>query len=166
MSQDSRARLEERNRELKRMRKEYMTRFYREAVEAASRKRPIVHTTALGPTEIFNAMGLYPVIAENYVTITCAKQEAKGFCETAEQRGFSNDLCSYFRCGLGMMYRQGRAHGRHAGPQSGGGNDRRLRSLCQVVGNVGHGIRCPILPVGHAFQFDWASCRITNWNGW
>ena len=106
MSQDSRTRLEERNRELKRMRKEYMTRFYREAVEAGSRKRPIVHTTALGPTEIFNAMGLYPVIAENYVTITCAKQEAKGFCETAEQSGFSNDLCSYFRCGLGMMYRQ------------------------------------------------------------
>ena len=96
----------ERERILTQMRKDYTKRFYQEAAEAKSQNKQVVHMPALGPTEIIHAMDFVPVMPENYATICCAKQMAKGFCETAEQSGFSHDLCSYFRCGLGMLYEE------------------------------------------------------------
>jgi benzoyl-CoA reductase/2-hydroxyglutaryl-CoA dehydratase subunit BcrC/BadD/HgdB len=106
MAEHFEARLAERGQKLKLMRKEYTKQFYKDVSEAMSQNRRLVHMPALGPTELLYSMGFQPVMPENYVTICCAKQMAKPFCETAEERGFSHDLCSYYRCGVGMLYEE------------------------------------------------------------
>jgi benzoyl-CoA reductase/2-hydroxyglutaryl-CoA dehydratase subunit BcrC/BadD/HgdB len=92
------------NREIARVRKAYTKSFYARIRQAKKEGRPVAYTTALGPTELLYAMGVEVCMPENYVTICCAKQMAKGFCEEAEAHSISPDLCSYARCGLGMMY--------------------------------------------------------------
>jgi len=94
------------NREIARVRKDYMRGYYQRIREARDGGRPVAYTTALGPTELLYAMGVAVCMPENYVTICNAKQMAKGFCEEAESRSISPDLCSYARCGLGMMWAQ------------------------------------------------------------
>ena len=90
---------------LNEVRKNFTKSFYDRIHRAKAEGRPIAYTTALGPTEILYSMGIEVCMPENYVTICCAKQLAKSFCEEAEKRGWSQDLCSYVRCGLGMMYK-------------------------------------------------------------
>ena len=92
------------NREIAQVRKAYTKSYYARIRQAKKEGRPVAYTTALGPTELLYAMGVEVCMPENYVTICCAKQMAKGFCEEAESRSISPDLCSYARCGLGMMY--------------------------------------------------------------
>ena len=92
------------NQEIAQVRKAYTKSFYARIRQAKKEGRPVAYTTALGPTELLYAMGVEVCMPENYVTICCAKQMAKGFCEEAERRSISPDLCSYARCGLGMMY--------------------------------------------------------------
>lgn len=92
------------NREIAQVRKAYTKGYYARIRQAKKEGRPVAYTTALGPTELLYAMGVEVCMPENYVTICCAKQMAKGFCEEAEMRSISPDLCSYARCGLGMMY--------------------------------------------------------------
>ncbi len=111
MTEDVRKRLEERGQKLTRMRKDYTLRFYQEGAEARSRNKPMAHLGALGPTELLYSMGFQLTMPENYVTICCAKQMAGPFCETAEERGFSRDICSYSRCGLGMLYQENGPYG-------------------------------------------------------
>ena len=94
------------NKKIAQVRKAYTKSFYARIREAKTEGRPVAYTTALGPTELLYAMGVEVCMPENYVTICCAKQMAKGFCEEAEKRSISPDLCSYARCGLGMMYRK------------------------------------------------------------
>ncbi len=92
------------NQEIAQVRKAYTKSFYARIRQAKKEGRPVAYTTALGPTELLYAMGVEVCMPENYVTICCAKQMAKAFCEEAESRSISPDLCSYARCGLGMMY--------------------------------------------------------------
>ncbi|MBW1780723.1 MAG: 2-hydroxyacyl-CoA dehydratase [Deltaproteobacteria bacterium] len=94
------------NQKIAQVRKAYTKGYYERIREAKRTGRPVAYTTALGPTELLYAMGVEVCMPENYVTICCAKQMAKGFCEEAEKRSISPDLCSYVRCGLGMMYRE------------------------------------------------------------
>lgn len=54
------------------------------------------------PEEIFYAMDVLPVLAENYGPVCAAKQIGPFFCEIAESDGFSMDICSYLRTGLGL----------------------------------------------------------------
>jgi benzoyl-CoA reductase/2-hydroxyglutaryl-CoA dehydratase subunit BcrC/BadD/HgdB len=90
--------------EIDRIRREYTRGFYERIRQAKAAGQPVAYTTALGPTELLYAMGIEVCMPENYVTLCCAKQMAKRFCEEAEKRFVSPDLCSYARCGLGMMY--------------------------------------------------------------
>jgi len=92
------------NQEIAKVRKAYTKGYYGRIKEAKKEGRPVAYTTALGPTELLYAMGIEVCMPENYVTICNAKQMAKAFCEEAEKRDISPDLCSYARCGLGMMY--------------------------------------------------------------
>jgi len=94
------------NREIARVRKDYTRGYYERIRKAREEGRPLAYTTALGPTELLYAMGVEVCMPENYVTICNAKQMAKRFCEEAESRSISPDLCSYARCGLGMMWAQ------------------------------------------------------------
>ncbi len=88
------------------LRKKFMPAYYAGLQRAREEGKLLAYTTAFGPTELLFAMGVEVCMPENYVTICCAKQMAQDFCETAERKGVSPDICSYVRCGLGMMYRE------------------------------------------------------------
>lgn len=99
-------RFEQRGKLLRQMRKRDTEAHYREAQEARSKGTKVVwgpgapHAAA---KELFNAMGVKVISPENYSTILCAKQMAKPFCEAAESKGLSRDLCAYGRCINGMI---------------------------------------------------------------
>ncbi|MFC1859681.1 2-hydroxyacyl-CoA dehydratase subunit D [Thermodesulfobacteriota bacterium] len=93
----------QRREQLKKIRKQDTYGYYERLSHAREEGVPVVHCSAMGPGEIFYAMGILPYFPENYVTICAAKQQAGRFCEIAEKLGYSMDLCSYARAGIGMM---------------------------------------------------------------
>jgi len=54
------------------------------------------------PDPIFEAMSTIGSFAENYGPVCAVKQIGDHFCEVAESDGFSIDICSYLRTGLGV----------------------------------------------------------------
>ena len=52
-------------------------------------------------------MDIFPVYPENYSAVLASAQRAQEFCEEAEQKGFSYDLCSYSRINLGIILGKG-----------------------------------------------------------
>nr|HID59680.1 2-hydroxyacyl-CoA dehydratase [Desulfobacterales bacterium] len=105
-------RLDDRNWRLAQHRKEYTRRYYQELSQAREKGIPLAHTTAFGPTELLYSMGVMVCMPENYITICAAKQMAQRFVEETESRGYSRDLCSYPRCGMGMVYLEDGPYGK------------------------------------------------------
>lgn len=96
---------EQRDKELAQHRKAVQARYYQESVaQAPSRGIPIAYCTAMIPPEILYAMGVQGVFPENTSVVACARQMGVKFCEAAEARKISRDVCSYSRVGPGMMY--------------------------------------------------------------
>jgi len=54
------------------------------------------------PDPVFEAMRTIGSLAENYGPVCAVKQLGDYFCEIAESDGFSIDICSYLRTGLGV----------------------------------------------------------------
>jgi benzoyl-CoA reductase/2-hydroxyglutaryl-CoA dehydratase subunit BcrC/BadD/HgdB len=84
--------------------------YYSRITEAHDRGEFVAWTMWGVPEEIFYAMDVLPVLVENYGPICAAKQIGPYFCEIAESDGFSMDICSYVRTGLGIakkMYELG-----------------------------------------------------------
>jgi benzoyl-CoA reductase/2-hydroxyglutaryl-CoA dehydratase subunit BcrC/BadD/HgdB len=102
--EELRKRFEERDKKIAQHRKEVTRRHYEDIQQAREKGIPVAYTTGASPMEILYTMGVQPCAPENYVTITCARQQAERFLEAAETRGMSRDLCSYSRVGLGLMY--------------------------------------------------------------
>ena len=112
----------ERREQLKKMRKEATYGYYQRLAQAQEEGIPVVHCSAMGPAEIFYSMGLLPYFPENYVTICAAKQQAGRFCEVAEKLGYSMDVCSYSRAGIGMLVEEDGPLGPITVPTAVGGN--------------------------------------------
>jgi benzoyl-CoA reductase/2-hydroxyglutaryl-CoA dehydratase subunit BcrC/BadD/HgdB len=53
------------------------------------------------PAELLYSFGILPAYPENYAAVLASKQMSAVFCEMAEEKGFSKDLCSYSRINLG-----------------------------------------------------------------
>jgi benzoyl-CoA reductase/2-hydroxyglutaryl-CoA dehydratase subunit BcrC/BadD/HgdB len=83
--------------------KEYWERAKRHQAEG----RPVAWVSGNVPIELFWSMGIFPVYPENYSAVLASAQRAQEFCEEAEQRGFSYDLCSYSRINLGLILGKG-----------------------------------------------------------
>jgi len=84
--------------------------YYTRVQEAHDRGEFVAWTMWGVPEEILYAMDVLPVLVENYGPICAAKQIGPYFCEIAESDGFSMDICSYVRTGLGIakkMYELG-----------------------------------------------------------
>jgi benzoyl-CoA reductase/2-hydroxyglutaryl-CoA dehydratase subunit BcrC/BadD/HgdB len=81
--------------------------YWEDAARHQAEGRPIAWVSGNVPIELFWAMGVFPVYPENYSAIIASIQRAQEFCEEAEQRGFSNDLCSYSRVNLGIILGKG-----------------------------------------------------------
>ncbi|MFC1895078.1 2-hydroxyacyl-CoA dehydratase subunit D [Thermodesulfobacteriota bacterium] len=60
-------------------------------------------TMLLTPDEIFRTFGVWSSLAENYGPLCAAKQVSGDFCAVAEGDGFSIDLCSYLKVGMGYL---------------------------------------------------------------
>lgn len=84
--------------------------YYTRVTEAHDRGEFVAWAMWGVPEEIMYAMDVLPVLVENYGPICAAKQIGPYFCEIAESDGFSMDICSYVRTGLGIakkMYELG-----------------------------------------------------------
>lgn len=57
------------------------------------------------PDEIFRTFGVWASLAENYGPLCAAKQVSGHFCGVAEAEGFSMDVCSYLKTGIGYLIR-------------------------------------------------------------
>ena len=80
-----------------------LRRAYYERIQQAHERGEFVAWAMWGiPEEICYAMDVLPVLAENYGPVCAAKQIGPHFCEIAESDGFSMDICSYLRTGLGL----------------------------------------------------------------
>ena len=82
--------------------------WYYERINHAHDYGEFVALSMLGvPDEIFRAFGVWPSLAENYGPLCAAKQVSGHFCSVAEGDGFSVDLCSYLKVGIGYLSRAG-----------------------------------------------------------
>lgn len=81
--------------------------YWEDAARHKAGGRPIAWVSGNVPIELFWSMGVFPVYPENYSAVCASIQRAQEFCEEAEQRGFSNDLCSYSRVNLGIILGKG-----------------------------------------------------------
>jgi len=77
--------------------KEIMTNYYIEAKTANEQGKMVAWITSGGPVEPLIAMDIIPVYPENYGAMIGASHMAVQLCETAEQMGYSRDLCGYAR---------------------------------------------------------------------
>ncbi len=63
---------------------------------------PIAWITSGGPVELLVTMGVIPIYPENHGAMIGAKKMGVELSDVAESRGYSRDLCSYFRCDVGQ----------------------------------------------------------------
>ncbi len=87
--------------------KTYVKKFYEDAHRAKAEGKPVGWVASTFPVEILLAMDVFPVWPENYASLCAARQVAVRFCEIAENKGFSKDLCSYARCVIGSFSSNG-----------------------------------------------------------
>ena len=80
--------------------------WYQRIMEAHDRGEFVCWTMWGVPEEIVAAFDVLPVLAENYGPVCAAKQMGAHFCQVAESDGYSMDICSYLRTGLGISKRQ------------------------------------------------------------
>jgi benzoyl-CoA reductase/2-hydroxyglutaryl-CoA dehydratase subunit BcrC/BadD/HgdB len=83
---------------------ELMKDYYTESAMIKSQKKPVAWLTSVAPVEICYAMDVFPVYPENYATICAARKLSAEFCEAAEAKGYSTDLCSYALNNFGSIY--------------------------------------------------------------
>jgi len=81
--------------------------YWEDAARHRAEGRPIAWVSGNVPIELFWAMGIYPVYPENYSAVCASIQRSLEFCEVAEQKGYSIDLCSYSRINLGIVLGKG-----------------------------------------------------------
>lgn len=81
-----------------------MFRHYMEAKAAESTEQPVAWVTSGAPVELLHAAGIAPVYPENHAALCGAQKQGVQYCNVAEEKGFSRDLCSYARTDLGCIY--------------------------------------------------------------
>ncbi|MFC1885900.1 2-hydroxyacyl-CoA dehydratase subunit D [Thermodesulfobacteriota bacterium] len=77
---------------------------YRRMIAAHKAGSPICVSSAGVPSEIMFAMNVYPIYPESLAAISSGIRKADEFFEEARNRDFSNSICSYTRCGLGVSW--------------------------------------------------------------
>ncbi len=81
--------------------------YWEGAARHKAEGRPVAWVSGNVPIELFWSLGIYPVYPENYSAVIASVQRAQEFCETAEGKGYSIDLCSYSRVNLGIVLGEG-----------------------------------------------------------
>lgn len=78
--------------------------YYESVATAQERGQLVGYVTAVYPVEILRAMDMIPFYPENYSVICSARKMTSEFTDVAEKHGYSRDLCTYARCGLGSIF--------------------------------------------------------------
>ncbi len=84
--------------------KELMAKYYARGAQARKNNIPVAWVTAVFPVEILYAAEVFPYYPENFGALAAARKVAHKLSESAEARGYFNDLCGYARCGIGDAY--------------------------------------------------------------
>ncbi len=63
--------------------------------------QPVAYVTSGGPVEILKALGYYVIYPENHAALAGARHAQMELIQSAEEFGFSQDICSYVRTDLG-----------------------------------------------------------------
>ncbi len=77
---------------------------YRKMIAASEAGRSICVASAGIPSELMFAMDIYPIYPESLAAISAGIGKADEFFDEARTRDFSNSICSYTRCGLGISW--------------------------------------------------------------
>ncbi|MEM0301758.1 MAG: 2-hydroxyacyl-CoA dehydratase subunit D [Archaeoglobaceae archaeon] len=80
--------------------RELMTGYYMAGMQADCN----AWITSGAPVELLHAFDVYPVYPENHGALIGATKFGGYYCEFAEKKGFSRDLCSYARCDIGCVF--------------------------------------------------------------
>ena len=83
--------------------KEIMTRHYFLSRYAEGAK-PVAWVTSGAPVEMLRPFDFYTVYPENHGALCGAQKAGPELCSLAEERGYSQDLCSYARIDLGTCF--------------------------------------------------------------
>jgi benzoyl-CoA reductase/2-hydroxyglutaryl-CoA dehydratase subunit BcrC/BadD/HgdB len=73
--------------------------------------KPICMASAGIPSEVMYAMNVYPIFPESLAAISAGIGKAGPFFDEARDRGYTNTVCSYTRCGLGIAWTSQSAFG-------------------------------------------------------
>ncbi|MDY6855471.1 MAG: 2-hydroxyacyl-CoA dehydratase family protein [Thermodesulfobacteriota bacterium] len=63
--------------------------------------KPVVWSSVLIPKEIFQAMDVSVIYLELLSAVVSLMQSSGHYCEIAEEKGFSRDVCAFHRCFIG-----------------------------------------------------------------
>jgi benzoyl-CoA reductase/2-hydroxyglutaryl-CoA dehydratase subunit BcrC/BadD/HgdB len=78
--------------------------YYQDLVVAKQEGRPIAWVCSPVPMEICYAMGITPVLPENYAAVLSSRKLAGELCEVGETKGgYDREICSYTRCYTGSQ---------------------------------------------------------------
>jgi len=65
---------------------------------------PVAWVTSGAPVELLRAFGYYTLYPENHSALCAAQKMGGSLCSFAEEKGYSQDLCSYAKIDLGVHY--------------------------------------------------------------
>ncbi|MBL0127981.1 MAG: benzoyl-CoA reductase subunit B [Flavobacteriales bacterium] len=84
--------------------KEMLAELFTELSTAKEKGRKVVYTFVLGNlTELILAMDMLPVYPEINALQSGMRKKSAGYIKDAEKAGFSEDVCTYVKCDIGMM---------------------------------------------------------------
>lgn len=73
-----------------------------ELADAYSGRKPVIFTSAFVPTEIVYGLGAVPYLPEMWSGFAAAFGVSERGIDESEAKGYSQDLCSFHRCHLGL----------------------------------------------------------------
>jgi len=85
--------------------------YYKDLANAKQEGRPLVWITSMAPIELVFAIDGIPFFPENYAALCSSRKVAPEFCESAESKGYSQDICSYAKCMFGSIFEKRGAFG-------------------------------------------------------
>ncbi len=80
---------------------ELILEYFAKASEAKAQGKPIAWVTVFTPVELLRSLDIYPVAPEHFGAMCSARNFILEYFKEAERKGYSQNLCSYSRCGLG-----------------------------------------------------------------
>ncbi len=90
--------------------------YYQALANAKGEGKPVVWITSMAPIEMVYAFDGIPFFPENYAALCSSRKVAAEFCQAAEARGYSQDLCAYALCTFGFIFEKRGAFGDEVPP--------------------------------------------------